>query len=88
MAPKPISTVYFINIFHQSVYLHLYPPTVSRQRLGKKIYRGNEHTRNKRIVVHVVFYAVSLVSREGDYFFPELLVIKGTLSESLYRILE
>jgi hypothetical protein len=26
MAPEPISTVYFINPFHQSVCLYLYPP--------------------------------------------------------------
>jgi uncharacterized protein (DUF486 family) len=37
MAPKAIATAYFINPFHQSVCLHLYPTIVARQRLGKNI---------------------------------------------------
>jgi hypothetical protein len=35
MAPEPISTVYFINPSHQSVYL--YPSVVARQWLNKTI---------------------------------------------------
>jgi hypothetical protein len=33
MAPEPISAAYFINPFHQSLYMYL--PIVARQRLGK-----------------------------------------------------
>jgi hypothetical protein len=35
MASEPMSTAYFINPSHQSVYLYVYPPIVTRQRLGK-----------------------------------------------------
>jgi hypothetical protein len=34
MAPELISTVYFINPSHQSVYLYAYPLLVTRQQLG------------------------------------------------------
>jgi hypothetical protein len=37
MAPEAVSTAYFINPSHQSVYLYLYPPLVARQTLGKNI---------------------------------------------------
>jgi hypothetical protein len=37
MAPEPISTAYFINLSHQSVCLHVYPPIVARQGLGKNV---------------------------------------------------
>jgi hypothetical protein len=61
LAPEPISTAYFINLYHQSVCLHVYSAIVARQ----KRYRGNEYTRNnKRIVGRVVSYAVSVVSKE------------------------
>jgi hypothetical protein len=42
-----------------------------------KSYRGNEYTRNYRIIVgHVFFYVVRVVSRKvGDYLFAELFVI-------------
>jgi hypothetical protein len=46
---------------HQSLCLYVYPPIVARQLLGKG-YRGNEYTNNnRRIVGHVVFYAVRVV---------------------------
>jgi hypothetical protein len=68
MAPEPISTVYFINHFHQPVYVYVYPPIVARQRLGRKSYCRNEHiSNNRRIVGCVVLYAVRVVSRKvGD----------------------
>jgi hypothetical protein len=57
MTPEPISTAYFINTFHQSVY-----PWVLLQSKGsvkkKKRYRGKEYTRNNRIAGRVVFYRV------------------------------
>jgi hypothetical protein len=36
MAPKPISA-YFINPFHRSVCLYIYPLTVARQRFSKHV---------------------------------------------------
>jgi hypothetical protein len=78
-APKSISTAYFINTSHQPVCLYAYHPivatqrldkilpTVARQRLGKKRYRGNEYTRNNMTAWRVVFCAVRVVSRRvGD----------------------
>jgi hypothetical protein len=40
------------------------PLTVARQRLFKKRYRGNEYTRNRRIVGGVVFNVARVVSRK------------------------
>jgi hypothetical protein len=37
MAPEPISTAYFINSSHQSLYLYVYPLIVAKQRLGKNV---------------------------------------------------
>jgi hypothetical protein len=37
MEPEPISTVYFINPFHQSVCLYMYPLIVAREQLGKNV---------------------------------------------------
>jgi hypothetical protein len=36
-APEPISTAYFINPSHSSVYLYVYPPTVARQGIGRNV---------------------------------------------------
>jgi hypothetical protein len=35
--PEPISTAYFINHFHQSVCLYVYPLIVARQRIGNNV---------------------------------------------------
>jgi hypothetical protein len=44
----------------------VYPPLVTRQRLGKKCYRGNKYTRNnRRIVGRVVFFTIRVVSRKS-----------------------
>jgi hypothetical protein len=37
MAPKPISTAYFINPSHQAVCLHVCPPIAARQWLRKNV---------------------------------------------------
>jgi hypothetical protein len=50
-APEPISTVYFTNPSHQSVYLYVHLPIVARQRLGKCIPNfllGNEYTQQQK----------------------------------------
>jgi hypothetical protein len=49
MAPEPISTTYFTNPSHQSVYLYGHSPAVASQRI-RKIYHGKEYTRNNRIM--------------------------------------
>jgi hypothetical protein len=65
VAPQPISAVYFINPFYQSVCIYVYPLIVVRQRLDKN-YRGNEYAiNNKRFVGRIVCYAVRVVSRKG-----------------------
>jgi hypothetical protein len=57
-------------------------PIIARQRLGRNVTAVNEYTRNNRkIVGRLVSYAVRVVSgKVGDWFFPELLVIKTTES--------
>jgi hypothetical protein len=41
-----------------------YLAIVARQRLGKKLYRDNEYTRNNiKIVGHVVFFAARALSK-------------------------
>jgi hypothetical protein len=65
MAPKPMSVAYFINLSRQSVCLHVYPPILARQRLGKKSYRVNEYTRKNRRILRVISYAVRVVSKES-----------------------
>jgi hypothetical protein len=37
MAPEPILMVYFINHFHKSVCLYVYPTIVARQRLCRHV---------------------------------------------------
>jgi hypothetical protein len=37
LAPEPILMAYFINFFHHSVCLYVYPPIVDKQSLGKNI---------------------------------------------------
>jgi hypothetical protein len=34
---EPISIAYFINPFHQSVFVYVHPSTVSMQQLGKNV---------------------------------------------------
>jgi hypothetical protein len=66
MSPEHISTAYFINPSHQSVYLYVYPPVVAKQRLGKNVTAAT-NTHATRIVGLFVFYAVRVVSRNvGD----------------------
>jgi hypothetical protein len=61
MAPEPISTACFINPFHQSVCLYVYPHVVARQGLGKHV-PAETNTRNGcRTVGRVVFCTVRVV---------------------------
>jgi hypothetical protein len=82
LEPKPISTAYFINPFHQSVCLYMHPTIVARQRLGKNFYRGNEYTRNnKRIIGRVIFYAAHVVSKESR----RLVINTSSFNEKIPR---
>jgi hypothetical protein len=66
MAPKPISTVYFINPSHQSVCLYVYRLLL----LGTSVkwYCSNEYTSNKRKIVGSVFlYVVRAISEESRW---------------------
>jgi histone acetyltransferase (RNA polymerase elongator complex component) len=66
MAPELILTAYFVHPSHQPVCLYVHPAVVVRQRLGRKLYHGNEYTHNnRRIVVSVVLCAVRVVSKES-----------------------
>jgi hypothetical protein len=35
VTPEPISTAYFIYLFHQPMHMYVYAPIVTRQRLSK-----------------------------------------------------
>jgi hypothetical protein len=79
-APEPISKAYFINSFHQSVCIYVYPLIIVRQWFGKNsliVVRQrlsnnvtmaiNTRRNNRRIVEHIVFYAVHVTSKKvGD----------------------
>jgi hypothetical protein len=55
MAPEPISTAYFINTSHRSVYLNVY---VARQRLGKNV----TTSRNARAAIELLETSFSVRS--------------------------
>jgi hypothetical protein len=57
-ASEPISTAYLINSSHQSVCLYVYIHFVATQR---QRFSGNEYVQQRKIVGHVVFYAVHVV---------------------------
>jgi hypothetical protein len=63
-ASEPISTTYFINLFHQSVCLHMYLRNVVRQMLSKHIPTETNTLNKRRIVEGVVLYAVLIVSKK------------------------
>jgi hypothetical protein len=69
MAPKPISTAYFINPSHQSMCLYVYPSMIVRQRLGKNFTAATNARNNSIIVGRVVLYAVRVVSKESRWLF-------------------
>jgi hypothetical protein len=61
---KPISTAYL------SLCVYVYLPIVARLRLGKHVLAATI----EELLGRVVFYAISIVSKESKQFFPELLV--------------
>jgi hypothetical protein len=79
LAPKPISTTYFINCCNHSVCLHRY---VARQRLGEHIPAAT-NTQQYKIVECVVFYAVHVVSNDNLWvclFIPLPLLGNGSVN--------
>jgi hypothetical protein len=72
--PEPISTAYFINPSHQSVCMYI-SPTVARQRLGKHVPSAMNTRKNRKIVGHVIFYAVHTVSKESLWVCVSVLIV-------------
>jgi hypothetical protein len=65
--PEPISNVYFINPFHESVY----PYIVAMQRLGKNV-TAAMNTQGATVEWDL-FYAVRVVSKESMRLAPRTL---------------
>jgi hypothetical protein len=62
---EPISTEYFINPSHQSVYISLSLYIIDRQRISGHV-PVLMNTRNNRIIVGDVFFStVSVISKES-----------------------
>jgi hypothetical protein len=97
MAPEAISTGYFINSSHQSVSVCLFVlsllgkgmvkrilPFVARQRLCKLVSPATNICNSKRIVRRVIFYAVSVSSKESlrvCLFIPLSLLGKNSVNK-------
>jgi hypothetical protein len=74
MGTLPISAAYFINPFHQYVYL----PIVARHRLGKNVTTAtNTHVIEKMLDESFSMWSVSCERKVGGQFFAELLVSKS-----------
>jgi hypothetical protein len=66
MVLKPISTAYLRNPSHQSVCLNVYPPIVSRQRLGKNVTAAmNTHATIAELLG--ASFSMRSVSYQGKY---------------------
>jgi hypothetical protein len=64
--PEPISAAYFINSSHQSVFLYVYHPIVTRQQVDKNVNAEIKYTRNsRRLFGSDVFYVVGVVPKES-----------------------
>jgi hypothetical protein len=76
VAPKPISTAFFINPSHQSVYLYVYSHIVARQRLGKDVTAAMTTLTTIEELLDSSFSMrfVSYQRKVGDYSFLELLI--------------
>jgi hypothetical protein len=75
MARERILTVYFINPFHHSACLCVYPLIVARQRLSRNVITAtNTHTTLEDLLDVSSMRSVSYQRKVGDQFFPELLV--------------
>jgi hypothetical protein len=52
--PEPISTIYFINSYHQTVCLYVYSTTVAMQRLFKQVPAAANTCNNRKVVGRVI----------------------------------
>lgn len=64
MATEHISKAYFINPSHRSVCPYVYPYMVARQFLGKHVLAAMNTYGNRRIVGHIISYAIRVETRE------------------------
>jgi hypothetical protein len=62
MTPEPISMAYFLNPSHQIVCLSPYRCQATDRYTCS---RGNEYEKQRRIVGHVVFFAVRVSLKES-----------------------
>jgi hypothetical protein len=100
MAPEPISTVYLINLSHQSVSICLLlslqdngsvkciPPFGARQRLGKDVPRATNTRNSGRIFGGVMLYAVRVLYKESLCIPLSLLGAKWRRFRSNEELLE
>jgi hypothetical protein len=74
MASEPMWTVYFINVSHLAVCMHVY---VARQRLGKYVTSATntQTTIEEWLDFSFSMRFMSYQRKIRDYFFPELIVI-------------
>jgi hypothetical protein len=87
MAPEPISTAYFINPSYRPQCLHVYPPVVSRQRLGKNVsVATNTHATVEQLLeASFSMRCVSYQRKVCGKFFAELLVIHYEIQSSVSK---
>jgi hypothetical protein len=65
MASEPISTAYFINPSHQSLFLYVSPAVVAGQRVGENVTAAmNTHATTKNCWMRI-FCAVRIISKES-----------------------
>jgi hypothetical protein len=67
MAPEAVSAA-DINPSHHSLYLHVYPPIVTRQRLCKNVtVATNTHTIIELLDLSLSMWSISYQTKVGDY---------------------
>jgi hypothetical protein len=65
MTSEHISKAYFTNPSHRSVCPYVYPYMVARKFLGKLVLAATNTYLNRRIVGHVISYAIRVETREN-----------------------
>jgi hypothetical protein len=77
MAPEPISTAYFTNPLHQSVFLYMYSLIICYATA----------THNNRMFERVFFYAARFISKKlRHWFFSKLFYIAHVRTLSIARL--
>jgi hypothetical protein len=76
MASEPISTAYFINPSHQSVYVYVYPLSLLGNGSVKTLSRQWTHATIEELLdASFTMRSVSYRGKVGDYFFSEPIVL-------------